>query len=76
MVEQTVTGTQIFVRDLCQFSGGRVGGGCIPTTFLVSVDGAGQTGGSNAAISDDGQFVTYEAVINGATQILFASSGF
>jgi hypothetical protein len=75
LVDQAITGNQVFVRDRCKNSGGSVDG-CIPATSLVSVDAAGQTGGINPAISDDGHLVAYETTVAGVTQILLAATGF
>jgi len=66
---------QVFVRDTCQSSNGKVSG-CTPRTVLISVDSAGNPiGGFDAAISDDGHYAAFE---NEATiiQILFAATGF
>ena len=75
LVSEVTTGSQVFVRDTCKSSIGTVNA-CTPTTVLVSVNGSGPTGGSNASISDDGHFVAYESTVAGVTQILFAATGF
>jgi hypothetical protein len=41
-----------------------------------SVNAVGPTGGSNAAISDDGHFVAYETTLAGVSQILLAATRF
>lgn len=75
LVTPATAGNQVFVRDTCKSSTGSVSG-CTPTTVLVSVNGTGPTGGSNAAISDDGHFVAYETTRAGVLQILLAATGF
>ncbi len=75
LVSPATTGNQVFVRDTCRASTGIVTD-CTPTTVLVSADATGQTGGFNAAISDDGHFVAYERELSGLTVILVAASGF
>ena len=75
LVAPATVGNQVFVRDTCKSSRGSVSG-CTPTTVLVSVNGTGPTGGFNAAISDDGHFVTYETTLSGFSQILLAATGF
>ena len=75
LVTPATAGNQVFVRDTCKSSTGSVSG-CTPATVLVSVNGTGPTGGSNAAISDDGHFVAYETTRAGVLQILLAATGF
>jgi Tol biopolymer transport system component len=75
LVTPATAGNQVFVRDTCKSSSGATSG-CTPTTVLISVDSKGNpTGGSTAAISDDGHFAAF---VNQTTifQILFAVTGF
>ena len=66
---------QVFVRNTCTTSSGAVSG-CTPSTTLLSVNNGVLTGGSNAAISDDGHFVAYQSAAAGVQQIFFAYTGF
>jgi hypothetical protein len=75
LVTPATAGNQVFVRDTCKSSAGNVSS-CTPTTVLASVNGTGPTGGSNAAISDDGHFVAYQTTLAGVSQILLAATGF
>jgi hypothetical protein len=77
LVSPVVTGSQVYVRDMCKSSGTPAAvNGCTPLTALVSANDAGPTGGSNAAITHDSHFVAYEATVSGVAQILLAASGF
>jgi hypothetical protein len=77
LVTTVYSGFQVFVRDTCKSSSGNVSG-CAPQTVLISVDGTGiATGGfGGAAISEDGHFAVFQAIIGGVQQIMFATTGF
>jgi hypothetical protein len=75
LVSPVTTGNQVFVLDTCGTSSGKITD-CTPTTVLISTDETGETGGFNAAISDDGHFVAYESESAGLTAILRAATGF
>jgi trimeric autotransporter adhesin len=66
---------QVFVRDTCKSSSGTISG-CTPKTVLLSTGSAGATGGFNAAISNDGHFVSYQAAVGSVQQIFVAATGF
>jgi hypothetical protein len=76
LVTPATAGNQVFVRDTCKSSSGAVSG-CTPTTVLISVDSKGNpTGGSTAAISDDGHFAAFVAIVSALQQVFFAATGF
>jgi len=65
---------QVFVRDTCNASSGRIPS-CTPRTVLISSNGSGPIGGLNGAISHDGHFVAFENQTS-ISQIFVAATGF
>jgi hypothetical protein len=74
LVTPATSGNQVFVRDTCRSSSGRVSN-CTPQTVLISVNKGNLTGGFNAAISDDGHFAAFENQTS-ISQIMLAATGF
>jgi Divergent InlB B-repeat domain/WD40-like Beta Propeller Repeat len=66
---------QVFVRDTCEEVPPIALGGCVPTTFLVSVSPDGTTAGdgpsSHPAIASEGLFVSY---VSSATNLVTGSN--
>jgi cysteine-rich repeat protein len=64
------TQTDLFIRDRCVSDGVAVGGGCTPSTVLVSLGPAGLQGEEGClahvghALSDDGRYVTFDCLAN------------